>query len=144
MIIGEALNARMSSKDLSVQQIAAVAARRGIRLAEVLAMPEKEEYVYSNGPNYVCSTFVTAMWKVGGLFGDMEILPQEFAPKDVYMLKIFNPSPQLPEICKYTDPSISYCQIMGEYLIELPVLFNFRPVKNTKKMTVCIFIRMME
>jgi len=130
MIIGEALNHRVNSKDLTIPQIAAAAARQGKRLNELLAMPELEEYRYSNGVNLVCSSFVTAMWKAGGLFDDMNILPSEFGPNDVYQLKIFNPSPNLPAICQAIDPTLPYCQLTGKYTMELPYYNSVAPYSN--------------
>ena len=131
LIIGEALNARMNTMNKTIPEIAAIAAGKGMKLGEVVAMPELEEYRYSNGQNLVCSSFCTAMWKAGGLFDDMEILPSEFGPNDVYQLKIFNPAPKLPGICTATDPSLPYCQLTGKYLMELP---NYNSVTPYSKM----------
>jgi len=36
-------------------------------------MVEKDEWVYSDGYSMVCSAFVAAVYKNGGLFGDLDI-----------------------------------------------------------------------
>lgn len=60
-----------------------------------MAWVEKEGWLYqgyTDGlfPSYVCSAFVTATYKHAGIFGDLEILPNEFTPRDVYSLTIFD------------------------------------------------------
>jgi hypothetical protein len=54
-----------------------------------MAMPEQDGWLYTgkeprDGLSYVCSAYVTALYKAGGLFGDLEINATEFTPKDVY------------------------------------------------------------
>jgi len=34
---------------------------------------EKDEWIYSDGPSMVCSSFVIGAYKAGGLFGDLDI-----------------------------------------------------------------------
>lgn len=58
-------------------------------MLELMAMPEKEGWIYEgieprDGRSYVCSCFVTAVYKAAGIFDDMEIESTEFSPKDVY------------------------------------------------------------
>lgn len=37
---------------------------------DLMAMVEKDEWVYNDGPSLVCSSFVAAMYKAGGLIFD--------------------------------------------------------------------------
>ncbi len=70
------------------------------------------------------------MWRTGGIFDDMVINSAEFATQDVYQLKIFDTKPDLPQICKYTDPSLNYCQLTGDYLMELPGYNTVEPYSH--------------
>jgi len=40
---------------------------------DLVAMVEKQGWVYSDGESYTCSPFVTGVYKAAGLFGDLEI-----------------------------------------------------------------------
>ena len=42
-------------------------------LDELFSIVERDEWVYSDGYSMVCSAFVAAMWKAGGLFGDLDV-----------------------------------------------------------------------
>ena len=78
----------------------------------------------------VCSAFVTAVWKHGGIFGDMEINATEFGPGDVYWLDIFEKNPTLPPQCTAADPGLPYCQLLGKYRIELPGFNSIEPYEH--------------
>jgi len=120
-IMGEALNHRLETSGLSMSQVTAEAARRGIGFEQLLAMNEVEGWKYSDGQNYVCSCFVTAFLKAGGVFDGFEIIPNEFTPKDVYQLSIWDRSykDRRPQVCKDADPDLEYCQVIGKYKVEL-------------------------
>lgn len=45
---------------------------RNLTVGEVFAMPEQDEWVYSDGKSMVCSAFVAAVWKAGGLFAGLD------------------------------------------------------------------------
>mmetsp|Transcript_40586 Transcript_40586/g.39148 ORF Transcript_40586/g.39148 Transcript_40586/m.39148 type:complete len:122 (+) Transcript_40586:1324-1689(+) len=91
-----------------------------------MAIPEKEDSVYkglepSEGPAFVCSSLITAIYKAAGLFGDLEIIPQEVHVRDLYNMNLFEDvEKKRPEICKEADPDIPYCQILGRYRINIP------------------------
>ena len=79
-----------------------------------MAMPEIDGWEYTglepvDGRSWVCSAYVTALYKAAGLFGDLEINSTEFATMDVYILKIFDVSSPLPDACVDADPSLPYC-----------------------------------
>lgn len=50
----------------------------------------KYEGFYHDGESMVCSSFVAAIWKAAGLFGDVKINAVEWLPKDVYQVNFFN------------------------------------------------------
>ena len=118
-MMGEALNMRLGTEGLNMRQIMAEAAHRGKTVMELLAEPELDEYVYSDGPSMVCSCFVAGIYKAGGVFGDMNVEATEFSPKDVYQMKIYNET-YVPEKCSAVDPDLPYCQILGKYKLTLP------------------------
>ena len=120
----ESLNNRVGKKNLTFQQIVAEAARQGKTFEELLAEPEPEGIVYEDGLSYVCSCFVVAYWKHGGLFGDLDFSPNEFGPKDIYMLDIFDKNFQKPQECIDDNPNLPYCQVMGKFIIELEDFYS--------------------
>ena len=104
---------------MTFQQAVAEAARQGKSVEQLLAEPEPEGIEYVDGLNYVCSCFVIAFWKHGGLFGDLDFSPNEFGPKDIYNLDIFDKDFQRPQECIDDNPDLPYCQIMGKFIINL-------------------------
>jgi hypothetical protein len=63
----------------------------------------------------------------GGLFGDMEINATEFTPRDVYQIKFFDQTTPLDESCRTNDPGLPYCQLFGDYLMEMPGYNSVEP-----------------
>jgi len=104
--------------------------KQGKRLDDLYAEVEQEGWVYSDGLSYVCSTFVTALWKRAGVFGDLELNATEFTPKDNYQLNIFDTTSKRPQPCVDADPNLPYCQIMGKYRIELPNYNTIKPYSH--------------
>ncbi len=129
LIMGEALNMRVNKKGLTLPKVVAEAARMGKSFEELLAMPEIEGWEYSDGKNYVCSCFVVAFYKAGGIFGDLDIQATEFTPKDVYQLDLFDRSykERRPKVCVDADPDLEYCQITGKYRVSLPGYSSIKP-----------------
>jgi hypothetical protein len=119
LILGEALNFRLGTKGLSIHQAVVEASKNKQTFEDILAMNELDTWEYSDGKNFVCSCFVIAFWKAGGIFDGYEILPNEFSPKDVYQIDIFDKNIDRPQVCKDADPDLPYCQIMGRYNMEL-------------------------
>jgi len=56
----------------------------------VLAIPENDEWTYSDGKSLVCCSFVIALYKAGGLFDGLDIQATEFTPRDVIMLNFWD------------------------------------------------------
>lgn len=69
-----------------------------------MAEVEHEDYIYHGLPNdgrsYVCSSFVTAMYKAAGLFKDIDdqIIPQEVHDRDLYNMKLYNTTFENPPL----------------------------------------------
>ena len=69
----DGLNLRLATKDLNIAEITAIAASKDMTIEDVMAMAEQDGWEYSgeqprDGLSYVCSAFVAALWKAGGLF----------------------------------------------------------------------------
>jgi hypothetical protein len=132
IMFGEGLNHRLGTKGLSVEEVIVKAASQGISTGNLFAMPEGENWEYSDGKNYVCSCLAIALYKAAGVFGDLEILPNEFGPKDVYELNIFDKSykDRRPDVCKQADPELDYCQLIGKYKITLNNYATIEPYSH--------------
>lgn len=128
-IMTEALNQRLGVKGYSIPQITAEAARRNLSFEEVIALPEIDGWVYSDGVNYVCSSLVIGFYKAGGIFGDLDLNATEFTPKDVYQIDIFDKTykDRRPQMCKDADPDLEYCQVMGRYKVTLTNYSTIHP-----------------
>jgi hypothetical protein len=86
---------------------------------QLFAIPEQQEWIYSDGPSYVCSAFVAGIYKAGGLFEGLTIQAQEFTPRDVYQLAFYNTTGVRPTVCELADPDLPYCQIMGKFKMDI-------------------------
>jgi hypothetical protein len=120
LMLGEAMNIRLGTKGLDLKSIAVEAGKQGKTIGDLFAMVEKEGWMYSDGYQYVCSCFVAAAWKRSGILGDLPIESTEFTPRDVYQLGIFEDASLLDATCKKNDPSLPFCQLFGEYVMEMP------------------------
>lgn len=120
----QALNKRLGTKNLDISGIATEATKQNMTVADVMAIVEQDEWIYEgnyhDGKAMVCSAYVAAMWKAGGLFGDMDIQATEFTPKDLYQIKIFDPEYKVPAQCAEADPDQPWCQLLGKYRMNFP------------------------
>jgi len=126
-IFNEAINFRLNTSNLTIPELAEVIAERNLTWGEVYAMPEQDSWRYSDGPSMVCSSFVVALWKAGGLFGDMEIQATEFTPRDVYTVTFLDPNPVLAPECLENNPNARFCQLMGDHHMEFPDISTVEP-----------------
>ncbi|KAJ6431201.1 hypothetical protein OIU84_018649 [Salix udensis] len=129
----EALNKRLETEDLDLYGILGETERRGIAFDELLAVPERDEWVYSDGQSTTCVAFILAMYKAAGVFGPVSSSVQvtEFTIRDAYMLKIFeNNHTRLPSWCINGNGQLPICQILGEYRMELPEYNSIEPYAN--------------
>ncbi|KAL3840995.1 hypothetical protein ACJIZ3_025586 [Penstemon smallii] len=128
----EALNMRLGTEDLDLYGILDETERRGITFDQLLTIPEQDEWVYSDGKSTTCVAFILSMYKSAGVFGPItnSIQVTEFTIKDAYMLKIFeNNMTRLPNWCN-GDDQLPFCQILGEYRMELPYYNTLEPYTN--------------
>ena len=126
----EALNIRLNKTGLTYPEVVAEAARKGMTVEELIAIPEEEGIVYHDGLSYTCSCFVVAFWKHGGLFGDMEILPNEFTPRDLYTLDVFDKNFTRPQECIDDNPDLPYCQVTGKFIVDLENYSTVKPYSH--------------
>ena len=127
IIFNEAINFRLGTQNLTIPQLAEVIEERNLTWGDVFAMPEQDSWIYSDGPSMVCSSFVAALWKAGGLFDDMEVQATEFTPRDCYSMSFIDPNPVLPQVCLENDPNARFCQLMGTYQMEFPQISTVDP-----------------
>jgi len=125
-----AVNKRTGTENLTIPELAEVIYGMGVTWADIYAMPEQDEWTYPDGKSLVCSSFVIALWKNGGLFPNVTIQATEFTPKDLYQMMYLDPSPQIPPGCQELDPVNPYCQIMGKYRMEFPGISTIAPYNN--------------
>lgn len=137
MTYTEALNFRLGTQDLDldISGVAAEAARQGMSVQDVQAMPEQDGWVYHgitprDGRSWVCSSYVAAMYKAGGLFGDMVINTTEFGPQDVYQMNLYDSNWERPQACVDADPDLPYCQLLGNYRVHLTGFNTIEPYEH--------------
>lgn len=126
----EALNKRLGTQGLEFPGILAECGKRKISFGELLAVPEKDEWVYSDGISTSCVAFVLSVWKKAGVFGNFSDVIQatEFTIRDAYNLKVFEDDVEkLPEWCTpQKNNKLPYCQLLGKWRFDLPG-FNTQP-----------------
>lgn len=126
----EALNKRLGTEELDLHELLAETERRGLSFDHLLTIPEQDDWLYSDGKSTTCVAFVLAMYKEAGVFGPISdsIQVTEFTIRDAYMLKIFESNQsRLPEWCNNQVDKLSFCQILGEYKMELPEYNTLEP-----------------
>jgi hypothetical protein len=119
----EALNKRLGTEGLDLHQIIAETEKRGMSFEQLLIIPEKDEWVYSDGKSTTCVAFILEMYKEAGVFAPFSesIQVTEFTIRDAYQLNIFeNNQTRLPTWCRSKGEDMPFCQILGEYLMEFP------------------------
>lgn len=120
----EALNKRLGTKGLGLPEVLVEVERRGSSFGELLAIPEQDDWVYSDGKSTSCVAYVLEMYKEAGLFGELakSIEVTEFTIKDAYTLNFFETNlSRLPKWCNDGDTiKLPFCQVRGRYRMELP------------------------
>ncbi|XP_038896370.1 uncharacterized protein LOC120084633 [Benincasa hispida] len=131
----EALNKRLGTKGLGLAEILVEVEKRGSSFGELLAIPEEDEWTYSDGKSATCVAFVVQIYKAAGLFGPLtsSIQATEFTVKDAYTLKFYESNlSRLPKWCNAGDNEnkLPYCQILGKYRMELPDYNTISPYQH--------------
>jgi len=119
-----AVNKHLGTEGLGISALAHEAGKRGLMLSDAMAIVEQDGWKYSgeyhDGLSMVCSSFVVNFWKSGGLFGNLNIAGQEWGPKDVYQVDVFDKNYQRPAQCVQADPNQPWCQLLGKYRMTFP------------------------
>ncbi|PIA27481.1 hypothetical protein AQUCO_07700034v1 [Aquilegia coerulea] len=104
---------------------------RGLPFDKLLAIPEQDDWLYSDGKSTSCVVFILEMYKQAGLFDPItsSIQATEFTIKDTYTLNFFENDPShLPKWCNAGDSvKLPFCQIKGKYRMELPGYNTMKP-----------------
>ena len=96
-----------------------------------MAVPEEDIWEYTNGQTFTAASFIVSLYRSVGLFGDAQINSKEFTVKDLYQLNFFQTSKySYPEQCSEADPHTSYCQLLGDYRIQLPGFSSIQPYSH--------------
>ena len=113
----DGLNVRIGTNFTTLQDVTEEISRRNKTVEDIFIMPEKEEYRYRDGENWICSSFVVGIMKAGGIFGDTIIEPHEFTSRDIYQMDIYDKDFKKhgPMECLEADPELDYCMIYGKY-----------------------------
>jgi len=102
-----------------------------LTLEEVVIIPERDGWLYSGKESIVCAGLVVNVLRAGGVFDGVEINANEFAPKDVYELNIYDSVwTDRPDVCWNATRSKEYCQVFGRYYMDLPWFNSARIVSH--------------
>ncbi|CAL0330953.1 unnamed protein product [Lupinus luteus] len=130
----EALNKRLGTEGLDLHDIIIETEKRGIPFDELLTIPEQDEWEYSDGKSTTCVAFILSMYKEAGVFDPVassSIQVTEFTIRDAYMLRVFEDNQtRLPGWCNNENDRLPFCQILGEYRMELPGYNTLEPYAN--------------
>jgi hypothetical protein len=127
-----AINKRLGTNNMTFNEIYRYLDDKNISLAEIIPIPEQDDWLYDGKPSLVCSALVMRLYKAGGLF-DAEGLTEhiqgtEFTPRDGYSISLYNQDWQPPKGCD--SPNRYDCQLMGDYVLELPGVNSIVPYAN--------------
>jgi len=67
----EGMNLRLGTSGLTLREITIEAESRNMTLEDVMAIPERDTWIYSDGPSQMCSALVIGVYKAAGIFGDL-------------------------------------------------------------------------
>ncbi|KAK7309529.1 hypothetical protein RJT34_06331 [Clitoria ternatea] len=132
-MLNEALNKRLGTEGLDLHDILVETEKRGIAFDQLLTIPEQDDWEYSDGKSTTCVAFILSMYKAAGIFGPISssIQVTEFTIRDAYMLRIFEDNQtRLPKWCNNENDQLPFCQILGEYRMELPGYNTLDPYAN--------------
>lgn len=78
VFITESLNKRLNTTGLKIPQIAIEAAKLNVSSSRLITTPAIDEWKYTSikprdGEAYVCSSYIVAVFKAAGLFGNLTV-----------------------------------------------------------------------
>lgn len=120
----------ISNPNTTLPEIANILVDRGMEFPDLFPIPEQDGWWYGDHYSFVCSAYVTAIWKSAGLFDGLEINAVEFTPRDAYELNFIDTAPPLPKECIETNPGKALCQIAGKWEIHLPHVGTIEPYSH--------------
>jgi len=125
----EAFNFRLGTELNTTSEIFQYATQQGITFEELIDIPEQDSWIYPDGKSMVCDVFVCNMWRAGGIVGD-DFQCAELTPRDVYSMNVFDTNWTRPSQCVEADPGLPYCQLGGNYRLNLPGYNTITPYAN--------------
>eukprot|EP01135_Chromosphaera_perkinsii_P003850 Nk52_evm8s258 gene=Nk52_evmTU8s258 len=150
-----ALNHRMGTKGLKTAQLYSLMAERGLNFKQVMAMPERDEWIYPGlrplkgkpvpaGKSMICSSMACEVLKAGGIFGELadHIQCTEMQTQDMYELAIYS-GKTFPDYPKDNIPDKkrehgSYMLLYGPNEVDFFHDFNLiKPFKNMRERCPC-------
>jgi len=128
-----ALNFRLNTNYNTTAEIFQAALQSGLNFTDLITIPEEDSWMYNDGnrtgKSMVCDVFVCNMWRAGGIVGN-EFQCAELTPRDVYSMNVFDNSGYRPSQCVDADPTLPFCQLGGDYRLELPGYNTITPYPN--------------
>jgi len=123
------LNHRLNTNCTELECIYRVLDPKGWTLSQACAIPEQDSWTYDGDYSMVCDSFVIAMYKKAGVFGNLADLIQatEQTPKDTYQMALFDAQWQRPKQCVEDDPALPYCQFAGNFRLTMPGFNSIEP-----------------
>lgn len=118
LVLGDFINARLHVMNLTLNETSLLASEMNMKLEDIMAMPELDDYQYPNGEQWICSSIIIKIYQVAGVLID-KLNSKEFTPKDIFQMNIFDRDFKntRPQVCKDADPNLEYCVIHGKYRI---------------------------
>jgi len=125
----QAFNFRLGTQLNSTAEVYQAAAQKGLNFTDLFIIPEQDSWMYDTGKSMVCDVFVCNMWRAGGIIGD-DFQCSELTPRDVYSMNVFDTSGYRPSQCVEADPTLPFCQLGGDWRLELPGYNTITPYAN--------------
>lgn len=70
-ILTQAVNKRLGTTNRKLSELGYLMAERGMTVGDLMAIPERDGWEYSDGRSYVCSSFVAAVYVAGQLLPEL-------------------------------------------------------------------------
>ncbi|KAF2544172.1 hypothetical protein F2Q68_00031919 [Brassica cretica] len=123
---GRSIDRLSDSPGLDLPDVLVEVEKCGSYFDELLAVPEHDDWIYSDGKSTFCITFILEMYKEGGLLDPIS--------SSIQVAEFTNNASCLPKWCKdNNDVKLPHCQILGKYRMELPGYNTMEPYPHTKE-----------